>query len=119
GFKYGDLYAYVPAHRGELVQAGLTILRAHEVAGRPTMGVRSLGSFEPWSQRIACAIVWAGGANTIDAVAEKAGPGDPTKDALRVLLEQFWLLDGSRTGITAREIVGKLFPVPGPLAPEL
>jgi len=56
-----DLKTWVPAHRVELVAAGLTILRAFVCAGRP--GLKRLtpfGSFEEWSDLIRGALVWLG-----------------------------------------------------------
>lgn len=44
--------------RPKLVQAGLTILRAYFVAGRPPQEVAAFGSFEQWSDWIRCALVW-------------------------------------------------------------
>ncbi|MGY3428543.1 hypothetical protein ACVWZW_009047 [Bradyrhizobium sp. F1.13.4] len=57
-----DLRSWVPAHRAELVAAGLTVLRAFVCAGRP--GLRALqpfGSFEAWSNLVrGGALVWLG-----------------------------------------------------------
>ncbi|MCX7112246.1 MAG: hypothetical protein NTX45_19390 [Proteobacteria bacterium] len=53
-----NLYDYVPAHRGELIAAGLTILRAYHCAGRPNQGVEPYGSFGEWSDWVRSALVW-------------------------------------------------------------
>jgi hypothetical protein len=58
-FRVPNLLAMVADRRPEFVAAGLTILRAFEVAGRP--GVEQLqpfGSFEEWSARVRGALVW-------------------------------------------------------------
>ena len=63
-FEVDDLLAEVTANRPKLVAAGLTILRAFEVAGRP--GVADLvpfGSFDDWSRRVRAALVWVGEAD--------------------------------------------------------
>lgn len=63
-FDVTDLLAEVAANRPKLVAAGLTILRAFEVAGRP--GVADLvrfGSFEDWTRRVRGALVWLGEAD--------------------------------------------------------
>lgn len=54
------LPSYVLAHRGELVQAALTILRAYHVAGRPNQKLVPFGSFESWSDSVRSALVWCG-----------------------------------------------------------
>ncbi len=53
-----NLHHYIPAHRGELVVAGLTLLRAYHVAGRPDMKLSVFGRFEEWSNWIRSTIVW-------------------------------------------------------------
>lgn len=63
GFKYPDLDAYVAANRKQYLVDGLTILAAYFAAGKPKQEVVRLGSFEQWSDLVASAIVWAGGAD--------------------------------------------------------
>ena len=48
-FLHPDLSVWVSEHRGELVQACLTIVRAWIVAGRP-FGDATLGMFESWAK---------------------------------------------------------------------
>lgn len=60
GFKYPNLTARVREQRPRLVTAGLTILRAFHVAGRPQHGGARMGSFEEWDDAIRAAVVWAG-----------------------------------------------------------
>lgn len=51
GFKY-DLEEWVPAHRGEIIAALLTLARAWFAAGKPAAHVPRLGSFQPWTDTI-------------------------------------------------------------------
>ncbi|MBK8980673.1 MAG: bifunctional DNA primase/polymerase [Planctomycetes bacterium] len=55
-----NLHQYVPAHREALVIAGLTVLRAYHVAGRPEMALPVFGRFEEWSDWVRSALVWLG-----------------------------------------------------------
>ena len=56
-----DLRAWVPEHRGQLVAAGLTVLRAFVAAGRPGLAeLPPFGSFEAWSNLVRGALVWLG-----------------------------------------------------------
>ncbi len=54
-----DLRVYVPAHRFELIEAALTILRAFHLAGKPCT-VKPFGRFEEWNSWIRASIVWLG-----------------------------------------------------------
>ena len=59
-FRYPDLLQHVRAHRADYVVAGLTVLRAFHVAGRPAHGEPRMGSFEAWDDLIRGAVIWAG-----------------------------------------------------------
>ncbi|KAA0249821.1 MAG: hypothetical protein EDX89_23530 [Acidobacteria bacterium] len=80
-----NLYRHVPQHRGELVVAGLTILRAYVVAGRPAQPIPTFGRFEEWSDLVRSALVWLG---TADPCAGRARieEQDPTRQRLGQLL---------------------------------
>jgi hypothetical protein len=63
-----DLKTEVPKRRPQLVAAGLTILRAFIVAGRPGADrLSSFGSFEDWSRLVRGALVWLGEADPCDS----------------------------------------------------
>lgn len=59
-FHYDNLLAHVRTERLNLVAAGLTILRAHHLAGQPRHGEARMGSFEDWDDVVRSAVVWAG-----------------------------------------------------------
>lgn len=54
-----ELGTYLPSIRRRLVEACLTILRAHALAGRPCTA-SLMGSFENWSRHVAGALTWLG-----------------------------------------------------------
>lgn len=59
-----NLKTYIPQHRPALVNAALTIIRAHIAAGLPgRAGLDPFGSFEQWSDWIRGALVWLGEAD--------------------------------------------------------
>jgi putative DNA primase/helicase len=60
GFHYHPLLDHVRAHRGELIGAVLTILRAFHLAGRPAHKRPPYGGFEQWDSLVRGALVWAG-----------------------------------------------------------
>ena len=56
-----NLHEWVPAHRGELVAAALTIVRAYLAAGEPQKGkLPNFARFEDWSRFVREPLVWLG-----------------------------------------------------------
>jgi len=101
-----DLHQFVPANRGRLVAAALTLLRAFVVAGRPKGKLRVFGRFEAWSSLIRAALVWCGepdpciGRHRLKAV-------DPVGDQLRSLLH-CWFQHVGDDSVTASEAIQRL-----------
>jgi hypothetical protein len=60
GFKLPLESGYALEHRGALLGAALTLLRAYHLAGRPPQRLAAWGSFLPWSALVRGALVWAG-----------------------------------------------------------
>jgi hypothetical protein len=62
GFRHRDIFAYALAHRGRLLAAGLTILRAFFAAGKPkpTAKLKEWSSYQAWSDVVRHCVVWAG-----------------------------------------------------------
>jgi hypothetical protein len=82
-----DLKKWVPEHRGELVAAGLTVLRAFVVAGRPGLDTfKSFGRFEDWSNLVRGALIWLGQADPCKT-RESIIASDTDRDALGRLLD--------------------------------
>ena len=85
--------------------AGLTVLRAYHLAGRPKAKLPGWGSFEGWSGLVRQAVVFAGQPDPADTRAELRDTADTDGLALRRLIEGIDKLDLSRKGLTAAEIV--------------
>lgn len=98
-----DLYDFVPRHRGELVAAALTILRAYIVAGRPSVGLKPWGGFDAWSNLVRSAIAWMGLEDPA-AGRSRVEELDPVRAGLRTLL-QAWREALGPKGVTAAEAV--------------
>lgn len=60
GFHIQALQQYVLAHRGDLLSAALTIVRAWYTNGRPQANVPMLGSFEEWAGTVGSVLAFAG-----------------------------------------------------------
>jgi len=99
-----DLHEYIPAHRGELVVAALTVLRAFQVAGCPKQkSLSRFGRFEMWSTWIRSALVW------LDEVDPCEGRGrieesDPVREILGNVLASWHEVIGSKFVTTAEAI---------------
>jgi hypothetical protein len=105
-----DLLGWCRAERVRLVRAGLTILRAWYVAGRPALCPSWRGGFERWSEVIPNAIAYAGGADVLACRASTKGEEEPEKVALGLVLEGLARMDPNGRGLTSREILELLYP---------
>jgi hypothetical protein len=97
-----DPLALVVAHRGDYVTAGLTILRAFHIAGRPSQTV-PLGSFTAWSGWVRDALIWLGEADPCETMEGMRG-ADPKLEALTAALEEWRSVIGTDR-VTVREII--------------
>ncbi len=107
GFKHGNLREWIKKHRGRLVGAALTVLRAHAVANRPACGVEALGSFEEWSLVVGSAIVFAGGANVTKATPNE----DSGDDGVSTIIGRVTTLLSEKyeAGVTLADLLHKLY----------
>jgi putative DNA primase/helicase len=94
----------VLADRGKYIAACLTIGRAYIVAERPGM-LRSLPSFEPWSDLVRSAIVWLGMTDPCESM-EMARAEDPIR-AARAAVFSAWSseLGLNPSGLTTHELI--------------
>lgn len=80
-----NLHEWVPAHRGELAAAALTIIRAYLAAGEPRPPAPNFARFEDWQRLCRFPLIWLGLADpceTRDSIEE----ADPVRENLRALL---------------------------------
>jgi len=94
GFKVADLRGYVLKHRGSLVGAALTVLRAYKVAGSPALSLSPFGSFEAWDRVVRRALVWAGSDDPCETRRELYEAADRDRDAWATVLEAWSTLYG-------------------------
>ena len=88
-FKRADIRQYALAHRQELVNAALTILQAHHLAGRPECGLKPFGRFEDWSHRVRAPLVWSGAADPCET-RSRIENIDPEREMHAQLLTAWW-----------------------------
>ncbi len=80
-----DLLEEVPRRRGELVAAGLIVMRAYHVAGRPPQGRPRWGGFDEWARWVRDPLVWLGCADPCDG-RRRVEANDPVRQGLAALL---------------------------------
>ncbi len=106
-FQHPDLLGHALQRRAHYLAAGLTILRAYVVAGRPSVQLRPMGSYEAWSSVVRASLVWAGEpdiAATQDALRENS---DPEHEDLSALFAAWHVVYAERA-VTARQVADDL-----------
>jgi len=103
-FLRKDLIAFVEANRPRFVVAALTVLRAFYVAGRPSHGHPSKGSYEAWDRLVRGSIMFAGGADPLGGIERIRQDGDEDLDRLRAMLSAWDAAFGSMPKTIAEAI---------------
>lgn len=98
-----NLYDWIPANRPQMIQAGLTVLRAYIVAGRPKQPIKNFARFEDWSGLVRSALVWLGESDPLTG-REQIEDGDPVRVKLRSLLLA-WFATFKTAPATSKEAV--------------
>lgn len=112
--RAGRLLAYAAEHRAEYVHHALVILAAYAHAGFPNR--LSLGTFDEWAGIIPSAIVHAGGEDPM--LCRPGADGEETPDTLQrqtlaIEWDAFCRDSGKVDGITAHDLVERLYPSGG------
>ncbi|MBF0262564.1 MAG: hypothetical protein HQL97_12120 [Magnetococcales bacterium] len=97
-----DLHTWIPTNRGEIVIDGLTILRAHHLAGKPRGELPQFARFESWSDSVRAALVWLGESDPC-ATRRTIEQDDPVRQKLRRILSAWNNFLGDRW-ITINEL---------------
>ena len=98
-----DLHSWVPAHRGELAAAALTIIAAYLAAGAPRLPVKNFARFEDWQRLCRFPLIWLGLADPC-ATRDNIEASDPEREKLRVLLTAWYEHFGERI-VTIKEVI--------------
>jgi hypothetical protein len=93
------------AQRGQFVAAALTILRGWHAAGT-AIGVEPMGSFEEWSYRIRCPLLWLDRADPCDSI-KTIRENDPLRSLLNAVLIQWEATLGTSHPVTVQEVIDK------------
>jgi len=102
----GDPVREAQLRRPELVAAGLTVLRAYHLHGRPGVNVlRPWAGFGHWSSLVRGALVWLGMPDPLDS-ADQLQADDPERELLGALLKEWHNQYGNRE-VTVREVISE------------
>jgi hypothetical protein len=101
-----DPRRYVIANRGALVVAGLTVLRAYFVAGRPKQRIPQFGRFEDFSDIVRSALVWLEEADPCE-VRLRIEDADPERQ-LHAEFMYLWLEIFGPESLTAAQVVRRV-----------
>jgi hypothetical protein len=110
-FKHPKLLQWTMEHRARLAVAGLTLLRAYVVAGRPDQKIK-WGGFDEWAALVASALVWAGAPDPMGARRGLEDDDDPTRIADGAVVanwERLCFLHDPR-GLTVSSAISALYP---------
>ena len=89
GFRHPQLQVWVHKHRTELLHAGITLLRAWFVAGKPS-GTESLGSYERWASVMGGILTVAGVDGFLENRAKFYGRADRESAQWGGFVEAWW-----------------------------
>ncbi|MBL1216602.1 MAG: hypothetical protein D8M59_03820 [Planctomycetes bacterium] len=110
GFAHPELLEWVRGNRTRLLYHGLVILKYYCQAGRPRSVQSAFGSFEEWSALIRNAVVVAGLPDPCDTRDRLLDTADAAGDALSQLLAAWQEFDPTNSGLTASDIITRLYP---------
>lgn len=100
------------AERAKYIKAGLTILQAYHLAGRPNAREKNLGSFEGWAQLIGGALRWVGAGDITEYSALERVVESDEMLAVRTILTYWPGLDHG-LGMALRGALDHLWPSDG------
>ncbi len=118
-FAHQNLRQWVKDNRAKLLTAALTILRAYFVAGAPvSKDVKAWGSYEEWSRIVRNAVVWLGLVDPANAREEIRTSADGSRGGMETLIKHWGDLMPDRTGVSAGQIISRVYPDKSGLAPS-
>lgn len=101
-----DLLAECRERRGEILADIHTILRAHEAAGAPDMGLRPMGEYRAWTRRVRAPLAWLDMPDPA-TTQEALRADDPQREGREAMLRAWHAAfgGGAADGATAHEAV--------------
>ena len=107
GFTHAPLKPWVQERRADLLAALLTLARAWWAAGRPAAKVRTVGSFEAWSETIGGILAYAGVAGFLTNLPEFYERSDDEARQWEGFFRA-WLREFGPRAVPVAEVAGRL-----------
>ncbi len=107
GFKIKGLEQYVAEHRGALLSAAFTIIRAWYAAGQPRAPTPTFGSFEEWTATIGGVLAHAGVEGFLDNLDQTRAVQDEDTQQWSAFIDAWWEAFGS-TSVTADDLCQRI-----------
>ncbi len=118
GFRHEDIETYVQEHRGELLHAAYTLIRAWYAAGKPKPRNRvSFGSFQEWADTVGGVLHTAGIPGFLANLDAVRSVQDDDAAQWRAFFDAWWEAFGE-TAVTADDIMKSIL-FQGQLADEV
>jgi hypothetical protein len=109
GFHIKGLECHVKAHRGDLLSAAMTIIRAWYTNGKPQANVPMLGSFEEWASTVGSVLEFAGVPEFLGNLAQTQLVQDDDTQQWNAFFEAWWDCFGGRD-VTAEDVCRLILP---------
>lgn len=104
-----DIYQWANDHRGEIVHAALTILRAYQVTDKPLPNPYTpMNGYDDWSHWVRGALIWLGEADPKKSQLEIEAH-DPEREGLRTVLQAWYDHFGSDF-VTTKDLLNREAP---------
>jgi hypothetical protein len=103
-FRHADPVLRVKARRADYVVAGLTVLRAHVVAGSPDLGLVPLNGFGDWSRLVRSTLVWLGMDDPV-TTQELLRDDDPELENISAVFRAWEAAEGLHKPTTATKLI--------------
>ena len=107
-FLHPDLESWIIENQPCLLAAGLTVLRAYVVAGRPKQEMKTLGSYSGWSQLVQAAVKWATGIDPGDARIPFEENLDLDSECLQLLMAGWRDIAPHGEALTCRQAIERM-----------
>ena len=108
-FKIRDLEQYAHDHRGDLLGAALTVVRAWYTNGKPRAEVPTLGSFEEWASTIGSVLAFAGVHGFLGNLEQTQLGRDEDTQQWTAFFAAWWERFG-KSDVTADELCRRVLP---------
>lgn len=107
GFRIAGLDAYVAEHRGQLLSAAFTIIRAWYVAGKPRAQVPPFGSFEDWVSTVGSVLAFAGIRDFLANLDQTRAVQDEDTQQWKAFFDAWWEAFGS-VSVTVDDLCSRI-----------